>query len=142
MGVPPSLDTIRDFLVRLDLNPSRLPTVAEYKKAYREKLKNHPDKGGDTAVFQGITEAALAVWQFMVLHQDKQNRHEADKDTALLKNFETSNNVSYNKGNVVFDIDGSKADIWIDCLKNRVGPPVNLADGSGVKKGRINSGSP
>ena len=107
--------------------------MSEYKKAYREKLKNHPDKGGDTAVFQGITEAAMAVWQFMVLNQDKQNRAEADKDSALLKNFEKSNNVTYNKGNVVFDIDGAKAGLWINCLKKRVGPPVELSDGSGVK---------
>ena len=124
MGVIPGLDTIRDYLVRLDLHPSRLPTVSEYKKAYREKLKNYPDKGGDTALFQGITEAAMAVWQFMVLNQDKQNRAEADKDSALLKNFDKSNNVTYNKGSVVFDIDGAKAGLWINCLKKRVGPPV------------------
>ena len=50
----PGLNSITDFLVRLDLNPSRLPTVSEYKKAYRENLKNHPDKGGDgdTAIFR------------------------------------------------------------------------------------------
>ena len=129
----PGLDTIRDFLIRLDLNPGRLPTMAEYKKAYRIKLKNHPDKGGDTSVFQGITEAALAVFQFMTDHQDKQTRPESDKDSALLRNFEQSNNVSYHKGNVVFDIDGAKAQLWIECLKKRVGPPVDLADGSGVK---------
>lgn len=133
MGSVPGLDSIRDFLVRLDLNPSRLPTVSEYKKAYREKLKNHPDKGGDTAIFQGITEASMAVWQFMATNQDRQSRPETDKDTALLRKFEKSNNVSYNKGSVVFDIDGSKADIWIDCLKKRVGPPETLSDGSGVK---------
>ena len=119
--------------MRLDLNPSRLPTVSEYKKAYREKLKNHPDKGGDTAIFQGITEAVMAVWQFMAKNQDRQSRPETDKDTALLRKFEKSNNVSYNKGSVVFDIDGSKADILIDCLKKRVGPPETLSDGSGVK---------
>ena len=120
--------------MRLDLNPSRLPTVSEYKKAYRENLKNHPDKGGDgdTAIFQGITEAAMAVWQFMATIQDRQSRPKTDKDTALFRKFEKSNNVSYNKGSVVFDIDGSKADILIDCLINRVGPPEILSDGSGV----------
>ena len=133
MGSVPGLDSIRDFLVRLDLNPSRLPTVSEYKKAYREELKNHPDKGGDTAIFQGITEASMAVWQFMATNQDRQSRPETDKDTALLRKFEKSNNVSYNKGSVVFDIDGSKADILIECLIKRVGPPEILSDGSGVK---------
>ena len=133
MSSQPCLDSIRDFLIRLDLNPGRLPTLFEYKKAYREKLKLHPDKGGDTSLFQGITEAAMAVWHFLVQHQDKQTRPEADKDTALLKNFEKSNNVTYNKGSVVFDIEGSKADIWIDCLKKRVGPAVELHDKSGFK---------
>ena len=128
-----NLDSIKEFLARLDLNPTRIPTMGEYKKAYREKLKNHPDKGGDTAIFQGITEAALAVWQFITEHQDKQTRPESEKDSALLRNFEVSNNVSYNKGNVVFDIDGSKSQIWIDCLKKRVSPPVELPDKSGFK---------
>ena len=127
------MESIKEYLVRLDLNPNRLPTVKEYKKAYREKLKNHPDKGGDTAVFQGITEAAMAVWQHMVENQNSQTRPETEKDSALLKNFESTNNVHYNKGNVVFDIDGNKAQLWIDCLQKRVGPPVPLADGSGVK---------
>ena len=99
------LETIRDFLIRLDLDPSRIPTLKEYKKAYRTKLKNHPDKGGDTAVFQGITEAALAVFQFITENQDKQTRPETDKDSALLRNFESDCNVNYHKGNVDFDID-------------------------------------
>ena len=45
--------------------------MAEYKKAYRDKLKHHPDKGGDTTFFQGITEAALAVFQFLTANQEK-----------------------------------------------------------------------
>ena len=129
----PNLDTIKDFLARLDLSTSRIPTVAEYKKAYREKLKNHPDKGGDTTVFQGITEAAMAVWKYMVEHQDQQHRAESDKDSTLLRTFESSNNVNYNKGSVVFDIEGGKAQLWIDSLQKRVGPPMSLADGSGVR---------
>ena len=129
----PNLDTIKDFLARLDLSTSRIPTVAEYKKAYREKLKKHPDKGGDTTVFQGITEAAMAVWKYMVEHQDQQHRAESDKDSTLLRTFESSNNVNYNKGSVVFDIEGGKAQLWIDSLQKRVGPPMSLADGSGVR---------
>ena len=129
----PGLESIKEFLIRLDLDPSRIPTLKEYKKAYRQKLKNHPDKGGDTAVFQGITEAALAVFQFITENQDKQTRAESDKDSALLRNFEADCNVNYYKGNVVFDIDGSKAQLWIECLTKRVGPPVPLSDGSGFK---------
>ena len=32
----------------------------------------------------------------------------------------------------MFDIDGSKAQLWIDCLKKKVGHPTDLDDGSGV----------
>ena len=41
--------------------------------------------------------------------------------------------MNYYKGIVVFDIDGSKAQLWIECLTKRVGPPVTLSDGSGFK---------
>ena len=129
----PNLDSIKDFLARLDLSTSRIPTMTEYKKAYREKLKNHPDKGGDTSVFQGITEAAMAIWKFMTENQGHQHRSESEKDAALLKNFESSNTVNYNKGSVVFDIDGDKAQLWIDSLQKRLSPPVPLSDGSGVR---------
>ena len=57
-----SIDSIKEYLIKLDLNPNRMPTLKEYKKAYREKLNLHP---GDTALFQEITEAALAVFQFI-----------------------------------------------------------------------------
>ena len=89
----PNLDDIRDYLIRLDLNPGRMPTMKEYKKAYRDKLKLHPDRGGDTKVFQEITEAALAIFQFISKYQDNQTRGETDKDRDLLKTFEASNNV-------------------------------------------------
>ena len=59
------------------LEPGRIPTMSEYRKAYREKLKAHPDKGGDTTVFQGITEAALAIFQFINKHQNKQTKAES-----------------------------------------------------------------
>ena len=38
---------IKNFPTLLELNPTRIPTVQEYKKAFREKLKLHPDLGGD-----------------------------------------------------------------------------------------------
>ena len=75
----------------------------------------------------------MAVWRFMTENQVHQHRSESDKDAALLKNFESSNNVNYNKGSVVFDIAGDKAQLWINCLQKRVGPPVTLSDGSGVR---------
>ena len=103
----PDLVQIKDSLIRLNLNPGRMPTLKEYKKAFREKLNLHPDLGGETAVFQEITEAARTIFEFISKHQDKQTRPDSDKDRNLLRIFESSNNVNYNKGNVVFDIDGS-----------------------------------
>ena len=61
------LDSIKEYLIRLELNPGRMPTMAEYKKAYREQLKNHPDKGGVTALFNMLKSAikTAKVWQFV-----------------------------------------------------------------------------
>ena len=38
----------------------------------------------------------------------------------------------YHKGIIIFDIEGSTPQLWIDCLKKKVGEPIDLADGSGV----------
>ena len=99
------ISEIENFLILLELNPTRIPTVQEYKKAFREKLKLHPDLGGDTAEFQEITEAARAVFEYITNHQKEQKRAESDGDKDLMRAFEHSNNVTYNKGSIVFDID-------------------------------------
>ena len=51
----------------------------------------------------------------------------------LLRAFELSSNVVYHKGSIVFDIDGTAAQLWIECLKKKVGEPIELADGSGFR---------
>ena len=113
------LSELKQFLPKLDLNPNRIPTVQEYKKAYREKLKLHPDLGGDTAVFQEITEAALFIWQFITKHNEHQTRKNTEKDSDLIKVFEAENNVNYNQGSVVFEIKAADAALWIECLKKK-----------------------
>ena len=39
------ISVISQYLVVLDLDPNKIPTVKEYKAAFREKLKLHPDLG-------------------------------------------------------------------------------------------------
>ena len=126
------LSELKKFLPKLDLNPNRIPTVQEYKKAYREKLKLHPDLGGDTAAFQEITEAALFIWQFITRHNEQQTRKNTEKDSELIKVFEAENNVTYNQGSVVFEIKAADAALWIECFKKKIGEPTTLGDGSGV----------
>ena len=59
----PKLEEIRIFLLKLDLKPDKIPTYAEYKKKYHEKLFMHPDKAGTEheEAFKEITEAANKV---------------------------------------------------------------------------------
>ena len=59
---------IKDYLRVLNLNTTRVPTFKEYKKAYRELLKLHPDLGGDTPKFQEITQAAREVFDYMCVN--------------------------------------------------------------------------
>ena len=127
------LSEIKDFLKVLDLPEGKLPTVAEYKRAFRVKLLNHPDKGGDTAEFQKITEAARIVFKYITDHPDQQTRTETDYNKDLLRAFGVSNNVDYNVGSVVFNIEGSQADLWIQCLRKTLGDPVALKNGLGVQ---------
>ena len=133
---PPDISGIMGYLQVLGLNPSRMPTLKEYKKAFREKLQLHPDLGGDTSQFQEITEAARNIFDFISSHAHQQHRKETENDKDLLKTFESTNNVTYHPGNIVFNIDGAKADLWIECLRRRVSDPVPLSDGSGVQMKR------
>ena len=57
------LEEIGIFSSKLDMKPDRVPTYAEYKKKYQEKLYLHPDKAGSDReeLFKEITEAAKKV---------------------------------------------------------------------------------
>ena len=127
------LSGIKHYLGVLDLPVTRLPTVAEYKRAYRDKLIHHPDKGGDEELFKEITEAAGLVFKFITENQSHQSRADKDHNKGLLRAFEDSNNVNYNSGNVVFCIDSTKADLWIQCLRKKVGDPVPLKNDTGFQ---------
>ena len=125
------LTPIKVFLTVLGLAISKLPTLAEYKRAYRVLLLNHPDRGGDEEVFKKITEAARHVFQFITKHQEHQTRNESAHNKDLLHAFQESTNVSYNDGNIVFPIEAAQADLWVLCLGKKLGEAVPLNNGSG-----------
>ena len=130
------LDDIKRFLKVLDLSENKLPTLTEYKAAYHEKFKLHPDlAGGDSEAFKSVTEAATEVFKFITKNQAYQTRREKLNDQGLLKTFESSNDVKYSHGNVVFKIEAGSADRWIECLRKKMGDrdPTPLSNGSGVQ---------
>ena len=133
------LTEIEGYLTTMGLSPDKLPTLAEYKLAYREKLKMHPDKLPDSAdkkkdhdVFCEILKAAECVFKFITENQNQQTR-EKDQDKELLKTFEQRSGVSYNKGNITFNIEPGSGDLWIKCLAKKLSEPVLLSNGSGYQ---------
>ena len=123
------ISDIKEYLEVLNLNTTTMPTLKEYKKAYRELMRLHPELGGDTTRFQEITQAAREVFAFITKHQNEQTRSDTEPDVDLLRAFEATNNVSYNTGNIVFGIDPTEAEKWLECLEKRLGKPLPLENG-------------
>ena len=127
------LTDIKEHLEVLNLSTTCAPTMKEYKQAYRELMKLHPDLGGDTARFQEITLAARMVFEYITTHQGEQARPESDDDDNLIKAFEASNKVDYNNGNVVFGIDPKESSLWVQYLTKRLGKPLPLEQGNALQ---------
>ena len=127
------LSSIMEHLKVLNLNVSRVPSLKEYKAAYRELMRLHPDLGGDTARFQEITLAAREVFEYIRLHQSDPQRPDKGSDQDFLKAFESSTTVNYNTGNIVFEIKAAEAATWVDCLTNRLGKPLPLETGGSLQ---------
>ena len=121
---------IKEHLEALNLNSTRMPSMKEYKKAYRELMKLHPDLEGDTTRFQEITLAARMIFEFVTTHQGEQTRVDNEADTDLLQAFMASNNVNYNNGNIVFNIDPAESSLWVECVTKRLGKPLPLENGN------------
>ena len=119
------LSQIEVHLKVLKLSTTRIPSLKEFKRAYRNLLKLHPDHGGDTQIFQEITLAAREVFEFLRTHPKEGSKSESDNDSELLRAFEGSNTVNYNKGNIVFEINSTETDKWVECLTIRLGKPIN-----------------
>ena len=127
------LAAIKVHLEVLNLSTTRDPTMKEYKKAYRDLMKLHPDLGGDTTRFQEITLAAREVFEFLRRNQNKAPNIDTDGDSDLLEAFKASNSVNYNQGNIVFEIKAAEADLWVECLSKRLGKPLALESGNSLQ---------
>ena len=128
------LEEIRIFLVKLDLKPDRIPTYAEYKKKYREKLFMHPDKAGSEheEAFKEITEAANKVHEWIIENPELQ-KTSTEEFKRVAKCFDKDNEVEYNKNNVVIHLDDKRCEAWMEALTRRFGASIPLEDQVGVQ---------
>ena len=128
------LEEIAIFLAKLELKTDRIPTYAEYKKKYREKLHLHPDKAGSESedVFKEITEAAKKVHDWIIENPDLQKTN-TDEYKRVAKCFSRENRVEYNKNNVVIHLDEEQCIAWMEALTKRFGASVPLEDQVGVQ---------
>ena len=76
------ISVIERYLVILGLPSDKHPTLAEYKAAYREKLKLHPDKlhsssdkARDHDAFCDILEAAKEVFNFITENPNPEDKN-------------------------------------------------------------------
>ena len=62
-----NLRSLAKFLTTLGMDTDKVPSVSDFRKAYRSHLHLHPDKAGQdsTPKFQEITEAAKEVFEFL-----------------------------------------------------------------------------
>ena len=131
------LSGIEKYLTILGLPSDKHPTLAEYKQAYREKLKLHPDKqhsssdkAKDHDTFCEILEAAKEIFKFIT---ENQHPEEKNTDKELLRTFEQTNGVKYNKGNLTFHIKPGSGQLWINSLAKKLSEPVPLPNGTGFQ---------
>ena len=128
------LEEIGIFLSKLDMKPDRVPTYAEYKKKYREKLFLHPDKAGSDSeeLFKEITEAAKKVHDWITDNPELQKTN-TDEYKRVAKCFDRANKVEYNKSSVVIHLDDDQCAGWLEALSRRFGASIPLEDQVGVQ---------
>ena len=131
------LKTLKPFLDKLGLGSGKIPTLAEYKQAYRHNFHLHPDKAGkdkekeSTKAFQEISEAAREVFAFINENPKLQTKKNTKDCSLLLKCFEES--VDYNVNNIVFTIPDDLSDAWKSAFERRFGAPTDLKDEVGCQ---------
>ena len=117
------LKTIGKFLAVLGLDINSVPTVTEFRKAYKNLFSLHPDKPGVEATekFQEVTEAANKVFEFLAANRDLQPLAVDKKD--VLGRLVKSNNLIYNANCVTFDLIQGTVDAWKDEFERMLGSP-------------------
>ena len=134
MTIMESLKELEKFLLVLELPINKVPNLTDFKKAYRSKLHLHLDKGGETEKFQEVSEAAIKVMEFITNNPEMQSNVDTEEFKDILRCFEKSNDVSYNKGGLVFHIDEKKRNVWIKALDKKLGSLKTLTNGVQFKQ--------
>ena len=127
MGRDMDMTSLKRSLIKLNIdvsNVKKCPNYSVIKKAYRKLLVNHPDKGGNTKVFQTITQGFREVLDYMIKNPDNVEGpdEESDEDTKTRKLFEDSREVKYSdinskgEGNVIFAINQGEEEMWFKSL--------------------------
>ena len=130
----PKLANLVVFLTKLDMDADKIPTLAEYRKKYRDKMHLYPDKAGKESeeVFKEITEAANKVHAWITENPELQPR-KTDETLRVVKCFDRKNNVEYNANNVVIHVDEELCEGWVEALSKRFGLSIPLEDQVGVQ---------
>ena len=125
-----NLRSLARFLTTLGLDTDKVPSVSDFRKAYKSHLHLHPDKAGDDSLakFQEITEAAKEVFEFLTSSGNL--KHEDIKDGDILGNLVKNNNLQFNKKCVTFDLSVDTTDDWLKEFEIMLGPskPLNNSE--------------
>ena len=111
-------------LLELDGNPETLPTLKILNSRFRKlALKFHPDKGGDTAMMQQLSQAFQRLSTYI---SENTNCDQADKDenSCLREFFQKFNNIQLNTQSTTIFLENKFTEAWNTILTGRYGSPV------------------
>ena len=135
------LKPIIPFLAVLGLETDRVPSVSEFRNAYKDLFYLHPDKAGDksTGKFQEVTEAADKVFEFLTANGNLHLQPEKLDDSDMLGTLVKDNNLIYNKQSVCFNLteETVELDVWMKEFESILGcskPLPNSDSGIQFKK--------
>ena len=128
-----NLRSLARFLTTLGLDTNRIPSVSEFRTAYKGFFHLHPDKAGPDSNdrFQEITEAAKEVFEFLTTAGNIKLENVSDDDplACLVKN----SNLQFNKKCVTFDISADSKDEWMEEFESLLGPSKPLSNDTGFQ---------
>ena len=93
----------------------KCPSRTTVRTAFKKLLVNHPDKGGQTAEFQNITEAYREIMEYISANPDnvEDDTLEKDEDVEHHRMFTESKLVHYKDGSVTFNMTTEEAKKWM-----------------------------
>ena len=133
------LEDIKKYIRILKLNDTRVPTLGELKKAYKDLYFLHPDKnnkdrGEDTTKeFQEITEAVDKVSEFILQNPQLQSRTDSLENKEAYRFFEKNNGVKYNADSVTFYTDPNTIEAWKKAFEKKLGSGTAMKDEGAIQ---------